>query len=1143
MKQYYVSSRHVFSFLLLFAGGLFTNGLNAQLSINSSVTAATLVTNLVGAGLTVSNINLNCPTGAYGTFTNGSSTNLGINNGIVLTSGAAANAIGPNNSASAGTCNNTSFSDAQLVALEPQATYDPCILEFDIIPECNTLTISFVFGSEEYPEFVNAGFNDVFGFFISGPGPACQANYYNNTDIATLPNNTTLVSIDNVNAGNNSAYYVDNTGGATIQYDGFTTVLTRNVTLCPCQTYHFKLAIADAGDCIYDSGVFVDFMACSTALTSSISSTPATGCTGCNGSATVTASGGTGPYTYSWSPGGYTTSTVNNLCPGTYTVTYNDAITCSPSQTVAVTVGSTGGGMTVTQSQVDILCNGGCNGTADVNVTSGSSPFTYVWSPNPGGGQGTPNATGLCPGVYTCAITDATGCTNTQTITITEPPALSVSTSSTPAACGGNNGSVTATGAGGAGGYSYAWSPGGYTTSTVNSLTSGTYNVIVTDANGCTTGASVVIGTTGALSSTQSLVNVDCFGAATGSASVNVTGNIGSINYAWNPNVSSAASANNLAAGTYVVTATDSVGCTSSQTITITEPPQLTLQAGGFNVTCFGACDGQVVVLPAGGSPTYSFLWNTGCTSPNCNAVCAGNYNVTVTDANGCTATSSTIVTEPPAITIATSVVDAHCNQADGSASAVGGGGSGGLTYAWLPSGSGPAISNITAGSYSVIVTDQNGCDDTAQVIVNNINGIVASLNTVVDASCFGLSDGSASVNASGGTGPITYAWSPAPANSSTTNSATNLPAGNYQVVITDSVGCSFTILASVTEPPQLTVVASANPSSLCEGQSAQLTGTPAGGTPAYTVTWNPGGPGSPISITPQTTTTYTVDVTDANGCAASSTVTVTVNALPVAALIADTTSGCSPLCVDFSDLSSVASGTITQWAWDFGDGNFSTLQNPVHCYTTPGNYSVTLLVTTGNGCTQTVTMSNYIDVFINPVAGFTSSPQPTTILTAEIFFTDTSSNAVSWSWNFGDLNASSSSSQNPSFIYPDPICYLVTQAVTSADGCVDTATAEICIDPDVAIYVPNAFSPNDDAMNEFFNPVCIGIDPEKFQMWIFDRWGNLIFYTEDLNEGWNGKVQGGSDICQIDTYVWKVKAIDVLGKKHTLIGHVNLIR
>lgn len=1084
---------------------------------------------------------MNCPSTAYGSFANGNTTNIGINNGILLTTGSASMAIGPNNSASQGQCNNTSSSDPQLIAIEPQATYDLCVLEFDIIPECSQLTIRFVFGSEEYPEFVNASFNDAFGFFISGPGPApgCSPGFYNNTNVATLPNNTTPVSIDNVNAGNNAAYYVDNTGGATIQYDGFTTVLTRTINVCPCQTYHWKFAIADAGDCIYDSGVFLEFLQCSNALTLTPSSTPASGCSGCNGSASVAVAGGTGPFTYNWSPGGYTTATVNNLCAGTYTVTVTDQLSCSPASTLAVTVGGSSPTLQSTQTQTNVTCNAQCNGTASVNVTGGSAPYTYSWLPS---GGNSASATGLCSGTYTVNVTDQTGCTGTWTFNITQPSALSATSSSTPAACGNNNGSASVTPSGGAGGYTYSWAPSGGTGATASNLATGSYTCTITDANGCTFVQTVSVPSTGGLTSTISGTDATCFGTATGSATASPVGGNPGYTYSWAPSGGNSATASNLAAGTYTCTITDGSGCTSVSLITINEPTQLTASSAGFNVTCNGACDGQVVTIPAGGTANYSFLWNTGCTTAACNNICAGSYTVTITDANGCTATDVATVTQPPAITIATGMTQATCGQADGSANANAAGGTGAFTYQWINGPAGAVYNNIPAGTYSVIATDANGCSDTAAVTVTNLNGVLLTSCGITDVSCFGLSDGSANVCASQGNPGYTYSWSP---NVSATANATNIPAGNYVVTVTDALGCIATVTVTVTEPTQLTLSATSTPSVICAGSNSQLSAVAGGGSPGYTIGWMPGPlAGNSVNVSPSSTTTYTAAVTDANGCTATATTQVAVSALPVASFSADTTSGCAPLCVNFSDLSTVAlPAVITSWNWDFGDNSASTLQTPNHCYNTPGLYSVTLLVTTGDGCSHTFTMNNYIDVFGSPVASFTASPQPTTILSPTIIFADASTGADTWLWSFGDINNSTSTLQNPSFTYADPICYQVTLDVTSANGCTDSASEIICIDPDVSIYVPNTFTPNEDGVNEVFIPVTTGINPDKYEFWVFDRWGNLIFYTDDLNEGWNGRVQGHDKLCQIDTYVWKVKCIDILDKKHNLIGHVNLIR
>lgn len=322
------------------------------------------------------------------------------------------------------------------------------------------------------------------------------------------------------------------------------------------------------------------------------------------------------------------------------------------------------------------------------------------------------------------------------------------------------------------------------------------------------------------------------------------------------------------------------------------------------------------------------------------------------------------------------------------------------------------------------------------------------------------------------------------------------------------------------------------------------MTAVPAGGTPNYTVLWQPVNlTGASQTFIPQASGTYTADVTDLNGCTATVTTTVTVNPIPVAALVGDSLFGCAPLCVNFTDQTTLSTGTITSWAWDFGDQATSTSPNPNHCYSTAGVYTVSLTVTSNAGCANTITMNNYIDVYGIPTAAFVAGPQPTTELNPLINFTDLSVGAVTWNWTFGDLTQASSQLQNPSFYYPVSGCYDVVLEVASANGCTDITTQEVCIDPDVAIYVPNTFTPNEDGHNDLFFAQGIGIDPENFELWVFDRWGNLIFYTDDPNEGWNGKVQGSDKLCQIDTYVWKIRCLDMLDQKHFMIGHVNLIR
>ncbi|MEZ4887607.1 MAG: choice-of-anchor L domain-containing protein [Chitinophagales bacterium] len=244
-------------FTLIFSA----QSLYAQLEVIGGQTPEQMIENFLGVGVEVDNVVINCPEVAYGTF-NGVNSNIGIDNGILLTTGSIDNAVGPNNVSGAQTSNGAP-GDLDLGAIVNQITFDACILEFDFVPASNTLTFTYVFGSEEYLEWVEADFNDVFAFFITGPNPS--GSLYDNRNIALLPGTDTPVSIDNVNDDLNSEFYVNNGTGdfpidptTTVQYDGFTLPLMVEIELVPCETYHLKLAIADSGDEVWDSGVFLE---------------------------------------------------------------------------------------------------------------------------------------------------------------------------------------------------------------------------------------------------------------------------------------------------------------------------------------------------------------------------------------------------------------------------------------------------------------------------------------------------------------------------------------------------------------------------------------------------------------------------------------------------------------------------------------------------------------------------------------------------------------------------------------------------------------------------------------------------------------------------------------------------------------------
>ncbi len=447
------------------------------------------------------------------------------------------------------------------------------------------------------------------------------------------------------------------------------------------------------------------------------------------------------------------------------------------------------------------------------------------------------------------------------------------------------------------------------------------------------------------------------------------------------------------------------------------------------------------------------------------------------------------------------------------------------------------------AGTYSITVTDINGCINITSVVITEPAPITINAATPI-AICIGQSS-VLTASANGGTPLYTYNWMPGLLTGSSI-SVSPITSTTYTINVTDANGCTSlpqTVTVSVRPPLQVNAVASQNN---CLSDSTTLSASATGGNGNYTYTW------MPINITGSTVkfkspvgnTTYTVIVNDDCGTpSASDTVTVSVSNLPTPVISSNNQTGCEFVCVKFTN--AAAPSGITNCYWTFGEGSTSTSCNPTNCYRTSGLYTISLTVTDNMGCTASVTQKDYIKVYSSPTADFKVNPTSTTILDPVINFTDESStDVVHWDWNFGDNYNSFSSKKNPSFTYKDTGTYEVRLVVTNAFGCVDTAVKYVLIEADYTFYVPNAFTPNGDGKNETFFPKGFMINPECYHMMIFDRWGNLIFETDDLNLGWDGRANGGKEIAQQDVYVWKIETCEYYKKrKHSYVGHVTLVK
>ncbi|MBK5285414.1 MAG: PKD domain-containing protein [Bacteroidia bacterium] len=286
-----------------------------------------------------------------------------------------------------------------------------------------------------------------------------------------------------------------------------------------------------------------------------------------------------------------------------------------------------------------------------------------------------------------------------------------------------------------------------------------------------------------------------------------------------------------------------------------------------------------------------------------------------------------------------------------------------------------------------------------------------------------------------------------------------------------------------------------------------------------------------------------TLIITSNNGCTDTVIQQITLTPSPVVSFVADVVSGCAPLCVQFSDSSVVTSGNITQWQWNFFDGSNYATQNPQHCFVQSGTYSISLTVTTNQGCVGTYTHPNYISVFPIPVAEFSWTPFKATILDTRVDFKDLSVVATQWTWDFGD-GFGQSFLKNPSHQFPKniPGVYPVTLFIVSPDGCLDTVQHNVEVIPIFTFYAPNVFTPNEDGINDTF--IGIGEGIKDYTMYIFNRWGEMIYNTNSITEPWDGKVKNGSSReVQIDTYVWKILLNDIFDQKHEYIGHVSVLK
>jgi gliding motility-associated-like protein len=979
--------------------GLLSFSASAQLLVNNSLTPAQLAALISGPGVQISNPVVHCGVNGYGKY-NAAGTSLNITEGLLLTTGTIYNAVGANDVGNKTTSFSASTPYTLLDSYTGRSTKEYCEFEFDIIPQGDTLKFDFVFASEEYEEWVGSAYNDVFGFFISGPGIVPDAGVAPYHNIALIPSTSIPVTINNVNQISHTAYYQNNNGSTTVQYDGYTKGLKAISQVTPCASYHLKLVVADVSDKLWDSGVFIEKISSNNILLLSHTAGGIPNMVeGCNNGTfsftrpvikptplvinywiAGTATNGTDYPLIGSSPlptdmktiiipGGSATATlpINPVQDGInegleYLTVYLGNPFCSSVIMDSLRFYIQDSLFTTVSPIKDSICKG-----QSVNITTTGGGSAFNWLPATGLSATNimnPIATPLTTTTYTLTTTASTCVKNKwSTIYVSD---ISLAFTSVNCSClGSNNGSATAIPSGGFPPYTYSWTgPSGFTatSASISSLAPGTYTVTVTGKKSCSKTGTVTITQPTILSSSVTSptynggYNIACNGSSTGAATVNASGGTSPYTFSWSPSGGTAATASGLSAGTYTVTITDSHGCTRTSTITLTQAPLLTSTLSAqTNVNCFSNATGSATITTSGGTPPYTFSWNTSPiqTTAIATSLSAGTYTCTIKDANNCSNLVSVTITQPSAALTAniSSQTNVLCRgNATGSATITATGGTAGYTYLWSPSGGTAATaSSLAAGSYNVTVTDSKGCTKTVAVTITQpASNLSASISSQTNVLCFGNNSGAATVSATGGTPGYTYLWSPSGGTAAT---ASGLIAGTYSCVVKDQNNCSFTAVAVITQPiAALTVTVPTHTNVLCFGNATGVANSNVtGGTLPFTYLWSPTG-GTAASASGLTAGTYTVTVRDGNNCTGTASVVITQ---PVSAISASLSSQTNVLCFGTSIGAATVSATggtgSYTYTWTPSGGTAATASS-----LTAGTYTCT--VKDANNCTTTVT-------------------------------------------------------------------------------------------------------------------------------------------------------------------------------------------
>ena len=864
-----------------------------------------------------------------------------------------------------------------------------------------------------------------------------------------------------------------------------------------------------------------------------------------NGAAYAHATTSNAGLNYGWSNGLHTLS-ITGLSPGQYIFTATDASACVRADTVVITqpIPLTANVPNANQTN----CSGTGAGTLVDASSGGTYPYTYNWNSVPA--QIDSILDNVVAGTYTVTVHDANNCSATASGTLVinvggNNVALNNPVITNVSCFGGTDGSIATGATGGSGVYTFNWSPAN-TGTTISNLAFGQYNVTVNDGAGCTASGSYnVTQPTQLVINAPNITNIGCGGVAAGSITASVSGGTPVYGYSWvqqsNSQTYTGQTINNLSVDNYTVTVTDTKNCTATASYTITASTPLTFTQSQTDASCFGGSDGTTTITVTTGTAPYNYNWNGAGVSANAtlNGVSSGVVNVTVSDVN-CSATATFTIAQPTQITIAlVSQTDVSCfGGSDGTVTVNATGGSGsGYNYAWNsnPAQVGVVATSLPAGLVAVVVTDGSLCTASQLYTVNEPTQLTTTLQPT-DATCYQAPNGINLANTSGGTSPYTYLWSDA--GNQTTQTATGLIAGSYSCTVTDAKGCTTSASDVVNEPADMVVNTGVTAVKCIGDKNGTISVTATGGTSPYNFSATQDGANFVFAtndvIQDLAIGVYTVIVSDNNGC--TKTVLATV---PNAVIDNFTTATDSTLCYgsDYNDGAAHITATTAQnGPYQFSIDNSTPQTSGDFLNLSAGAHTIT--ATNANGCLSTVPV-----VVLEPLPIIVDVVPDTVVLPLgngqQVLVTYLNATNVSYAWT-PELGLSCTDCPNPLVSPFNQQDYVVTISMINGSAtCYGSATLHADVTDPLPVFIPNSFTPNGDGNNDLFQLYGQGI--KSVDLKIFNRWGELVYQSNNQFDGWDGTYKGQLQLPQVFTYAVKIVFLD--DKKLARKGTVTLLR